>query len=73
MEFLGHICRTDGVEKLMLSGKIEGQKSTGRQRIKYLDSVKNYVAQDPIDNIKLLRRTDNREEWQALVVDVCCR
>ena len=73
MEFLGHIRRTDGIEKLMLSGKIEGKKSRGRQRIKYLDSLKNYVAQDPMDNIELLRRTDNREEWQALVVDVCSR
>jgi len=73
MEFLGHTCRTDGIEKLMLGGKIEGKKSRGRQRVKYLDGIKNYIAQESTDNIELLRRTDNREEWRALVVDVCHR
>merc|ERR1719244_2287 len=37
LRFLGHVIRKDGVEKLALTGKIEGKRDRGRQRLKYLD------------------------------------
>ena len=43
-QFLGHINRADGLEKQILSGKICGTKSRGRQRTKYTDSLNNFVT-----------------------------
>ena len=36
LQFFGHINRADGLEKQILSGKICGTKSRGRQRTKYI-------------------------------------
>ena len=35
LQFVGHINRADGLEKQILTGKICGTKSRGRQRTKY--------------------------------------
>ena len=43
LQFFGHINRADGLEKKILSGKICGTKSSGRQRTKYTDSLNNFV------------------------------
>ena len=40
--FLGHLIRADGLEKQILSGKICGTKSIGRQRTKYTDRLNNF-------------------------------
>ena len=73
LEFFGHINRTDGLEKQLLCGKISGKRSIGRQRTKYTDSLNNFTTkkQSPIND--LIRRTDNREEWKSMTVDVCNR
>ena len=36
LEFLGHIYRDKGLEHLALTGKIEGKRSRGRQRITFV-------------------------------------
>ena len=43
MKFLGHISRKDGLEKLVLCGKIKGKRCRGRQRTKYIDSLNNFA------------------------------
>ena len=39
LRFMGHIMRTDGLEKDCLLGRVEGRRSRGRQRVKYLDAL----------------------------------
>ena len=73
MKFLGHICRKNGIEKHMLCGKVEGRRSPGRQRIKYMDSLNDYVTNKSLRNTELIRKMDNREEWRAMIVDICSR
>ena len=73
MKFLGHTCRKNGIETQILCGKIEGRKSRGRQRTTYIDSLNNYATKKTISNTELIRRTNNREAWRAMVVDVCSR
>ena len=73
MKFLGHICRTDGIEKQVLCGKIEGKRGRGRQRNTFINSLNNYVTDGTIGNTELIRRTEDREVWRAMVVDVCTR
>ena len=43
-QVLGFMIRADGLEKQVLSGKICGTKSRGRQRTKYTDSLNNFVT-----------------------------
>ena len=73
LQFFGHINRADGLEKQILSGKICGTKSRGRQRTKYKDSLNNFITRKESPNNELIRRTDNREDWKAMIVDVCNR
>ena len=73
LKFFGHICRKDGLEKHLLCGKIEGVKSRGRQRTKFTDSLSNFVSKKKSSNIESMRRTDDKEEWRAMIADVCNR
>ena len=41
MEFLGPVCRRRGLEFLSLTGKVEGKRDRGKQRITFLDSLCN--------------------------------
>ena len=67
------INRADGLEKQILSGKICGTKSRGRQRTKYTDSLNNFVTRIESPNNELIRRTDDREGWKVMTADVCNR
>ena len=73
MEFLGHICRKEGIEKQVLCGKLEGTRGRGRQRTTYMDSINIYATGKTLKNTELIRRTHDREVWRAMVVDVCSR
>ena len=69
LQFFWHLIRADGLEKQILSGKIWVPKSRGRQRIKY--SLNNFVTRKESPNNELIRRTDDREDWEAMIADVC--
>ncbi|GFO23026.1 hypothetical protein PoB_004953100 [Plakobranchus ocellatus] len=73
LQFFWHINRADGIEKEILCGKICDTKGRGRQRIKYTDSLNSYAMRKESPDIELIRRTDNREEWKAIVAGVCNR
>ena len=48
----------------VLSGKMCGTKSKGRQRTKYTDSLNNFVTRKESTYNELIRRTDDREDWR---------
>ena len=55
-----------------MNGQICDTKSRGRQRTKYTDtsdSLNNFVTTKESPNSKLIRRTDDREDWKAMVHD----
>ena len=58
----GHVNRANGLKKQILSGKICGTKSRGRQRTKYTDNLNNFVTSKESPNKELIRRPDDREE-----------
>ena len=70
LQFFGHINRADGLEKQILSGRICGTKTRGRQRTKYTDSLNNLVTRKESPNNEPIRRTDDREGWKAMIADV---
>ena len=44
LQYFGHLTRTtDSLEKTLMLGKIEGRKRKGRQRMRYLDGITNWM------------------------------
>ena len=42
LQYFGHLMRTaDSLEKTLMLGKIEGRKSSGQQRMSWLDGITN--------------------------------
>jgi len=41
LKFLGHVIRKNNLEDLSLSGRFEGKRACGRQRITYLGNFKD--------------------------------
>ena len=54
-----------------MSGKICDAKSRGRHRTKYTDCLNNFVTRKESPNNELMRRTDDRDDWKAIIADVC--
>ena len=67
-----HLHRAYGLGKQIFSGKICDTKSRGRQRTKYTDSLDNLVTKESPNN-ELTRKTDDKEDWKAMIADVCYR
>ena len=41
----GHVVRKEGLQNLPLTGKIEGKRSRGRQRLTYLKSLSKWMTE----------------------------
>ena len=77
LEFLGHVMRKESVENLTLTGLTEGKKNRGRPRIKYLTSLRTWMAErvpegqrGGMKEQELLRRTKDRKLWKAMIAHV---
>ena len=72
MEFLGHVCRRRGLE-LSLTGKVEGKRDRGKQRITFLDSLCNSATGGQSKGINFLKLSDDRDVWRGMAANVCSR
>ena len=61
MEFLGHVCRRRGLEFLSLTGKVEGKRDRGKQRITFLDSLCNSAPGGQSKGLNFLKLSDARD------------
>lgn len=59
-EFVGHITRTEGLERNWILGGVGGAKSRERQRIKYMDALVTQLG-DGWMVVDLVRLADGRE------------
>ena len=66
MEFLGHVCRRRGLEFLSLTGKVEGKRDRGKQRITFLDSLCNSATGGQSKGLNFLKLSDDRDVWRCL-------
>ena len=64
LQYLGHLMwRTDSLEKTLTLGKTEGKRKSGRQRIRWLDSINSM----DINLSKLQEPVKGREAWHGAV------
>jgi hypothetical protein len=60
MSFFGHVMRNKEIENFSISGKIEGKRCRGRQRITYTKSLSECMK---IEETAMIRASTNREIW----------
>ena len=73
LAFVGHIYRKDDLERLALTGRVQGKRDRGRQRVTLLHSLNQGVTQGTRSKTEFLRLADDREEWKLMTADVCNR
>ena len=69
MNFLGHIIRSEKIEHLCLTGRIEGRRARGRQRMKYMDSLVGDLGGEYTAN-QVVQAARERMRWRQMTANV---
>ena len=68
MAFYGHVVRANGLENLVVTGRIAGTRSRGRPRKKYLDQMMEVIG--GVTTQQLLNMTRDLKQWRSITGNV---
>ena len=68
MAFFGHIVRANGLENLVVTGRIAGTRSRERPRKKYLDQMNEKIG--GVTTQQTLNMTRDREQRRSITGNV---
>ena len=65
MSFFRHVMRNKEIVNIIISGKIEGKRCKGRQRITYTKSLSEWMN---VEEVKMIRFAGDRDIWKTMTV-----
>eukprot|EP00112_Aurelia_sp_Birch-Aquarium-sp1_P002606 Seg129.3 transcript_id=Seg129.3/GoldUCD/mRNA.D3Y31 product="hypothetical protein" pseudo=true protein_id=Seg129.3/GoldUCD/D3Y31 len=65
MKFFGHIVREGNIEELITTGRIEGTRDRGRQRIKQLDNIRGWLQLDR--SCEVIHSCRDGKQWRSMI------
>jgi hypothetical protein len=66
MSFFGHVMRNKEIESFSISGKIEGRRCRGRQRVTYTKSLSEWMK---MEETAMIRASKDRVVWNTLTAN----
>ena len=66
-QYFGHIIRGNGVQRLLMEGRINSRRGRGRPRTMWTDNIKEWTK---ISYNDCIRVAQDRERWRSMSVDL---
>ena len=66
-KYFGHMVRQNGLQRLLLEGKINGKRGKGRPRIIWATNIKDWTGKTYGE---CLRAAENRQEWRSITANL---
>ena len=67
LQYFRHLIRQNGIQGLLLEGKIEGKRGHGRPRTIWMDSIKDWTG---LKYGERVQRAEDWKEWRSMIANL---